>query len=98
MIEPAIINQLIRVVQNYQKINKIYLFGSRANGDFHDKSDIDLVFEAPDMSNEEWASFTFTLEEELDTLLQIDMIKFEDANKQLKEEINQTAKVLYCSE
>jgi hypothetical protein len=50
------------------------------------------------MSNEEWASFTFTLEEELDTLLQIGMIKFEDAIKILKEEIIRTAKVLYCRE
>jgi uncharacterized protein len=46
MIESAIVNQLKHVVQHNQKINKIFLFGSRASGDFTERSDIDLAFVA----------------------------------------------------
>lgn len=47
------------------------------------------------MSKEEWVLFALDLEDELDTLLSLDIIKFEDASQQLKSEILKNGKLLY---
>ena len=47
------------------------------------------------MSKEECVLFALDLEEELDTLLSLDIIKFEDASQQLKSEILKNGKLLY---
>jgi len=95
MIEQKIINQLTNVGQRINTIHKIILFGSRAVGDYTLKSDIDLAFVAPNMTKEEWVELTFALEEELDTLLFLDLIKYEDAPEELKEEILKSGRVIY---
>jgi predicted nucleotidyltransferase len=71
------------------------LFGSRAIGDNLDKSDIDLAFVAPDMTEAEWAALSFDIEDRLDTLLLLDLVKYEKAPEQLKDEINKHGKILY---
>ncbi|MFD1851711.1 nucleotidyltransferase domain-containing protein [Oceanobacillus bengalensis] len=98
MIEQRLIEQLFKIGQRIDTIEKIVLFGSRAVGDHTEKSDIDLAFVAPNMTKREWTEFTFTLEEELDTLLFLDMIKYEDAQEELKEEIRKDGKILYSAE
>ncbi|MFD1412402.1 nucleotidyltransferase domain-containing protein [Oceanobacillus jeddahense] len=95
MIEQKIIDQLSNVGSHINTIHKIILFGSRAVGDHTLKSDIDLAFVAPNMTKEEWVELTFTLEEDLDTLLFLDLIKYEDAPEDLKKEIMKSGRVLY---
>lgn len=97
MIEQRLIEQLSKVGQN-NNIHKIFLFGSRAIGDNTNKSDIDLAFVAPDMSKEEWLEFSDKLEDELDTLLFLDLIKFENAPVELKNEIIKYGKVIYSAD
>ncbi|GIO21428.1 nucleotidyltransferase domain-containing protein [Oceanobacillus sp. J11TS1] len=95
MIEQKIKDQLSNVGHRINTINKIILFGSRSVGDHTPKSDIDLAFVAPNMTKEEWVELTFALEEELDTLLFLDLIKYEDAPEDLKDEIMKNGKVIY---
>ncbi|MFD1067810.1 nucleotidyltransferase domain-containing protein [Oceanobacillus locisalsi] len=95
MIEQKVKDQLADAGQRINTIQKIILFGSRAVGDYTPKSDIDLAFVAPNMTKEEWVELTFTLEEELDTLLFLDLMKYEDASEDLKEEIMKNGRIIY---
>lgn len=95
MISPYVLEQLKDIAKRVSTINKIILFGSRAVGDHSDRSDIDLAFVAPNMTSEEWTKIYFTIEDELDTLLRLDLVKYEDASEDLKREIKQHGKVIY---
>lgn len=98
MIDQRLEKQLYAMGLRDRKIKKIILFGSRAIGDNTAKSDIDLVFVAPEMTTKEWAGLTFYLEVELDTLLFLDLNKFENAADQLKNEIIDTGETIYSRE
>ncbi|MHA6250445.1 nucleotidyltransferase family protein [Oceanobacillus sp. CAU 1775] len=95
MLDKRIIEQLRNFGEEIEKIEKIILFGSRAIGDNEKKSDIDLAFVAPTMTAKEWTKFTFILEDELDTLLHLDLIKYEDATDDLRNRIKNYGKQLY---
>ena len=47
------ISQIQQVFSRFPKIKKIWIFGSRARGDFKRSSDIDLAYEADDFSLDE---------------------------------------------
>ena len=77
-------------------IDKIVLFGSRARGDHHDRSDIDLAIFCDRASDEEWQQVLDCLREDcIDTLLKVDCVRFERSNAALKEHIMIEGKVLY---
>ncbi|MTW84594.1 nucleotidyltransferase domain-containing protein [Virgibacillus dakarensis] len=97
MIDQRLIEQLHTIGQSRNEINKIILFGSRAIGDNTERSDIDLAVVAPNMSNKDWIEFTFELEDTLETLLSLDLIRFEDASDELKNEIIKYGQELYSS-
>jgi predicted nucleotidyltransferase len=86
---------LVAIAERFPTIEQILLFGSRAYGDHAERSDIDLVVIAPDIKEEDWFEFTLLLEDDLETLLKIDLIRWETASVKLKEEINQCHKVIY---
>ena len=67
--------------KSYPKVEKVYLFGSRAKGSYTRGSDIDLLLIAPQMSFSEYLSLYSNLEE-LDLPYEIDLIK----DKKLTEE------------
>lgn len=98
MIEQRLRKQLINTGLRMHKVEKIILFGSRAVGDNTGKSDIDLAIVAPNMTAKEWDTLTYSIEDELDTLLLLDIVKFDNATLQLKNEIIKNGKVLYCVE
>lgn len=75
------------IVKRYPGIVKVMLFGSRAHGDFRKTSDIDLAVVAPELSRKDWLDFSEQVENELDTLLKIDLIRWETASSRLREEI-----------
>ena len=75
------------IVKRFPGIVKVMLFGSRAHGDFGKTSDIDLAVVAPELSQKDWLDFSEQVENELDTLLKIDLIRWETASSRLREEI-----------
>ncbi len=67
--------QIIEIAKK-NKIEKIVLFGSRARGDNQPKSDIDLAV----YGCKDYQKFVEELNEELWSLLQLDIINMDDTN------------------
>ena len=80
-------------IAKQHQIEKIVLFGSRARGDYWEKSDIDLaVYGCSDFS-----SFSEQIEEELWSLLELDLIDMNEAtlSKDFMNEIERDGVILY---
>jgi nucleotidyltransferase substrate binding protein (TIGR01987 family) len=77
-------------------IDEIWLFGSRARGDHHERSDIDLAILCPRATREEW-DHILEIIENAPTLLHIDCVRFDEIldGKTIKENIKLHKKVLY---
>ena len=70
---------------------KVILFGSRARGDFKERSDIDLAVSGGNISG-----FALAVDEETDTLLQYDVVNLDSrVDEALLENIEKDGKVLY---
>ncbi|MBQ7563678.1 MAG: nucleotidyltransferase domain-containing protein [Lachnospiraceae bacterium] len=71
----------IRLFAGQYKIERVILFGSRARGDFKERSDIDLAFQGGDTVN-----FSLDVDEETSTLLMFDLV---DLGRPVSEELRQ---------
>ncbi|WLR51120.1 nucleotidyltransferase domain-containing protein [Bacillus tianshenii] len=96
MIPPHVTNQIHQVAKCFPDIQEILLFGSRAYGDYTERSDIDLAVIAPQMKEYQWLLFMERIEE-VETLLKIDLIRWESAPVKLKEEIKKYYHTLYSA-
>lgn len=74
-------------------VDKLVLFGSRARGDNQEKSDIDIAV----YGCNDFLQLKMKLDEELWSLLHIDIINMDDCNisQELIKEINRDGVVLY---
>lgn len=95
LLEQQLRTEIITIVSRYADVECVMLFGSRARGDADPRSDIDLAIKAPKMPRAHWAQLVDQLEEELRTLLLIDIVKFEEASDDLRENIILEGEVLY---
>ncbi len=87
----SIVLQQIQQIAEKNNLQKVVLFGSRARGDFHERSDIDLAVSGRDL-----ASFAATVDEETDTLLKYDIINLdEEVQQELLNAIQCEGIVLY---
>lgn len=66
-------NVIASIGMKYQEIEKIVLFGSRARGDYTNRSDIDLAIFTKDMQFHQKYAFIEDIEN-TDTLLKIDLV------------------------
>ncbi len=83
--------QAIKELAEKHKIQKVVLFGSRARGDFKERSDIDLAVSGGDV-----VAFTFAVEEETPTLLMFDVINLDkEVQPELIVSIEKEGVVLY---
>ena len=72
-------------------VQKVILFGSRARGDFRERSDIDLAVLGGDTNN-----FVLAVDEETFTLLMYDIVDLSlPLQRELKEKIYQEGVVIY---
>ena len=72
-------------------IKKIILFGSRARGDFYERSDIDIA-----VSGGNTAAFSLDVDENIHTLLMFDVIDLDrHISEELKKEIEKDGVVIY---
>ena len=79
-IPPRLFREIIAMAQNH-RIRKVILFGSRARGTHHERSDIDLAVYGDDA-----AGFYTDLNENAWTLLTFDVV---DLNKNISEALQQ---------
>ena len=77
-IKQMIMEEIIHIAQKYQ-VEKVVLFGSRARGDYKERSDIDLAFCGGNSSH-----FILDVDEKTSTLLEFDIV---DLNKPVKKEL-----------
>ena len=74
----ALVEEIISYAKQYG-VEKLYLFGSRARGDYKERSDIDLAFIGGDASR-----FILAMDEDTYTLLSFDVV---DLGKPVQEEL-----------
>ena len=70
-ITPKVLDEIIDLAKKYQ-IDQVILFGSRARGDYRERSDIDLAFRGG-----RGDYFTLDVDEETSTLLEFDIINLD---------------------
>lgn len=70
-IRPQVLEELRKLAVRYG-LSKLMLFGSRARGDFHPKSDIDLAAKGGNVDG-----FRLAAEEETSTLLTFDVVNLD---------------------
>ena len=81
----------IRGLAKRHGVRKVILFGSRARGDFHRTSDIDLAIHGGNVS-----SFALDVDEETSTPLKYDVINLDgEMQQELQRAIRQEGRVLY---
>ena len=89
-IRDVVLKQICDLAAQYG-LRKVILFGSRARGDFKERSDIDLAVSGGDISG-----FALAVDEETDTLLQYDVVNLNcPVDEALLENIEKDGKVLY---
>lgn len=89
-IKERTINEIVEYAQKYE-VERVVLFGSRARGDFKQKSDIDLAFYGGDATK-----FTLSVDEDTYTLLEFDIVDMSSCkNKELMDSIKRDGKVIY---
>lgn len=89
-IKQKVIDEIIDLAKQYD-VHKVILFGSRARGDYRERSDIDLAF-----SGGKAAAFTLDVDEMTSTLLEFDIIDLDKpAQSGLLDSIMSEGKVLY---
>lgn len=89
-IREQVIREICEIAEKY-KVEKVILFGSRARGDFHRASDIDLAVKGGDFTN-----FFLDVNEETSTLLRFDFVDLNQGIQQeLRESIEREGKIIY---
>ena len=80
----------ISILAKKYEIDRVILFGSRARGDNHERSDIDLA-----VSGKDFGIFALDANESLNTLLKIDFVNLDAIDQNLRDEIDRDGVVLY---
>lgn len=86
----SLVEEIIGLAEKY-KIGKVTVFGSRARGDYKERSDIDLAIEGGNTDG-----FACDVQEETSTLLMFDVVDLSaPVQKNLLDSIEREGKLLY---
>ena len=89
-LKKALIDEIISLAKQYG-VEKLILFGSRARGDYKERSDIDLAFFGGDASR-----FILSVDEDTYTLLKFDIINLQGSvQEELRMSIEREGVILY---
>lgn len=89
-IRAQVLKEIEELAIKYE-IGKVILFGSRARGDYHDRSDIDLA-----VSGGKIDLFSLEIEEETSTLLKYDIVNLDGSvQRELLDSIEKEGILLY---
>ncbi len=91
-------DEVLKAIKNicgtFSQVKCVWLFGSRARGDFKARSDIDLAVEAPMLEDEDWVIFCERLDS-IETLLAFDIVRFDSVSVELSQKILREGILLY---
>lgn len=89
-IRQVVIDEIRQIAERYNA-EKVILFGSRARGDYKERSDIDLAVTGGDTD-----AFALDVDEETSTLLKYDIVNLDAAvQEELLESITREGMVIY---
>lgn len=89
-IKQKVIEEIINLAKKYH-VEKVILFGSRARGDYRERSDIDLAFRGGKGNY-----FTLDVDGETSTLLEFDIVDLDKlVRSELLESIRREGIILY---
>ena len=89
-----LINQIVEKILREIKVEKIVVFGSQVRDDRRESSDIDIALFG--VKNKRFFLLKDKLNEELNTLRDVDLVVFDDLkSKKLKEKILKEGVVIY---
>lgn len=89
-IKKVVLDEINLLAEKYD-ISKVILFGSRARGDYKERSDIDLA-----VAGGKVALFSLAVDEETSTLLKYDIVNLDaSVQKELLQSIEKEGIVLY---
>ena len=89
-IKSKVLQEIVQLAKEH-RVEKVILFGSRARGDFKERSDIDLTFHGGNSTN-----FILDVDELTSTLLEYDIVDLDKpVRKELLESIKNEGVVLY---
>lgn len=92
------LDTIVEVLKACEKVEQVYLYGSRAMGTHRHNSDIDLVLDGDELTYKELAQLTLELDD-LNLPYKIDLsILHHIDNPELKEHINRVGKKLMRTE
>ena len=80
--DKKLIATMIAEFEKYPTIEKVVLFGSRARGDYTERSDYDIAIYG-NLSHADKSSLRFSFSEDLPTLHKIDLIFMQDQSDSL---------------
>lgn len=90
--------QIVKLILDHRKPEKIMLFGSRASAIFKDASDIDIAIFGKDWTDKDINIVKYKLDEYVKIPLKFDVLNFYAILKRsLKENILKEGKVIYDS-
>ncbi len=91
--------QIIKLILAHKGLEKIVIFGSRANDSFKDNSDIDIAIFGKNWKDKDINIVKNSLEVFIKTPLKFDIVNFHNLKKPaLKENILKEGRVLYESQ
>ncbi len=94
--ESKIISFLSDQARAEPQIRALILFGSRARGDAHARSDFDIAVNAPGMTHAQWAAWAVSVREQFPSLVGVDLVLIHPGlSKELSEKIKHEGKLMY---
>lgn len=91
----AFLTELVELARKAIDPDSVILFGSRARGDGSRTSDVDLAFAFPAAREEHWGRFCVEAEEDLPTLLCLDLVNVAEADPDLLASIKAEGLIIY---
>ncbi|MEA3497668.1 MAG: nucleotidyltransferase domain-containing protein [Campylobacterota bacterium] len=92
-LDDKVVQKLKNFFQQFDFIDKIVLFGSRAKNTNNPKSDIDLCIFSKTMDKNEFSKLRLEIDE-LPILYHIDIVHFQSVDNELKDNILKDGKLL----
>lgn len=89
----AIKEKIVPLAEEYELINKVYLFGSYAKGVAHEDSDVDLLIENDESISLDVPAFIMDVKEALD--LPVDVLTKRSLSKEFNDSIENSLVLIY---
>ncbi|OMQ12887.1 nucleotidyltransferase domain-containing protein [[Flexibacter] sp. ATCC 35103] len=92
---PTSVIEFIESLAKNINVNRIIVFGSRANSDYNKYSDLDLAIDAPSITKIEWLQIKEYAYYDVRTVIQISLIHYNINPLRLQNQILTTGKIIY---